>query len=73
MPEVRFDYAFCRRQDEDRVVPSLVMKRRQTRAVRCWVVPRKGGFLFGVVVMEITVQGTKVFGPRERGSASSLK
>ena len=42
VPEVHMDYAFCRRHDEEHVTTMLVMKHRQSRAVRCWVVPQKG-------------------------------
>ncbi len=53
------DYAFCRRNDEDRAITMLVMKHRQSRAVRCWVMPHKGAE--GVAV-ETAVQGIKDFG-----------
>ena len=60
MPEVHLDYAFCRRQDEDKVVTLLVIKHRQSRAVRCWVVPQKGAL--DVVAAEVAEQGLRDFG-----------
>ena len=54
------DYAFCRREDEGRVVPLLVMKHRQTRAVRCWVVPQKGAL--DEVAAEIAEHGLRDMG-----------
>ena len=60
VPEVHLDYAFCRRQDEDKVVTLLVIKHRQSRAVRCWVVPQKGAL--DVVAAEVAEQGLRDFG-----------
>ena len=60
VPEVHLDYAFCRRQDEDKVVPLRVIKHRQSRAVRCWVVPQKGAL--DVVAAEVAEQGLRDFG-----------
>ena len=42
VPEVRFDCAFCRRQGEEAANTLRVLKHRQARAARCWVVPQKG-------------------------------
>jgi hypothetical protein len=42
VPEVGFDYAFVRKDDEADTVTLLVMKDRDSRAVRVWVVPVKG-------------------------------
>ena len=42
MQEVHIDYCFVRREDEEHSTTTLVLKHRQSRAVRCWVVPRKG-------------------------------
>jgi hypothetical protein len=42
VPEVGFDYAFVRRESEEDTVTLLVMKDRDSRAVRAWVVPVKG-------------------------------
>ena len=36
------DYCYARREDEERYTKILILKHRQSRAVRCWVVPRKG-------------------------------
>ena len=37
VPEVAFDYAYVRRDDEEDVATLLVMRDRDTRAVRAWV------------------------------------
>ena len=37
-----FDYAFVRRDDEEEVVTLLVMKDRDSKALRGWVLERKG-------------------------------
>ena len=42
VPEVGFDYAFMRRETEEETVTLLVMKDRDSRATRAWVVPVKG-------------------------------
>ncbi len=42
VPEVAFDYAFVCRDDEEAVVTLLVMKDRDTKALRGWVLERKG-------------------------------
>ena len=60
VPEVHFDYAFCRRRDEERVVTLLLLKHRQTKAVRCWVVPQKGAL--DEVAAEIAAKGIREFG-----------
>ena len=41
-PNVRMDYAFCRRPDDEHVTTTLVMQHHQPRAARCWVVPQTG-------------------------------
>ena len=43
MPEVHFDYAFCRRQEEDAVATLLVLKHCQSCVARCWAAPPEGG------------------------------
>lgn len=60
VPEVHLDYAFARRREEDEVVPILVMKHRQSRAIRCWVVPRKGAL--EIVAAEVAQRGIRDFG-----------
>ena len=60
VPEVHMDYAFCRRAEDERTVPLLVMKHRQSRAVRCWVVPAKGAL--DAVAAEIADHGLRGFG-----------
>jgi hypothetical protein len=42
IPEVAFDYAFIRRDDEEALVTCLVMRDRDSKAVRAWVLERKG-------------------------------
>ncbi len=42
VPEVAFDYAFIRRDDEEAVVTCLVMRARDSKAVRAWALERKG-------------------------------
>jgi hypothetical protein len=42
VPEVAFDYAFIRRDDEEEVVTILVMRDRDSKALRGWVLERKG-------------------------------
>ena len=42
IPEVAFDYAFVRRDDEEEVVTLLVMHDRDSKALRGWVLERKG-------------------------------
>ena len=60
VPEVRVNYAFCRKQDEDQVATLLVLKHRQPWAVRWWVVPHKGGL--EVAATEITARGIQESG-----------
>ena len=40
--EVHLDCCFVKREDEEHQTTILAFKHRQSRAVRCWVVPRKG-------------------------------
>jgi hypothetical protein len=42
IPEVAFDYAFIRRDDEEEVATLLVMRDRDSKALRAWVLERKG-------------------------------
>ncbi len=42
MPMVMMDYAFVRRQDETEKVTILLMKDRESRAVRAWTMRNKG-------------------------------
>ena len=65
VPEVHLDYAFCRRQDEDQTATILVMKHRQSRAVRCWVVPQKG--TLETVAADIAAQGIRELGNNGHG------
>jgi hypothetical protein len=45
VPEVAFDYAFVRRDDEEEVATLLVMRDRDSKALRSWVLERKGADL----------------------------
>ena len=60
VPEVHIDYAFVRRDGEERTTTILVAKHRQSRAVRCWVVPRKGRD--EDVATELALEGIRGFG-----------
>jgi hypothetical protein len=60
VPEVAFDYAYVRRDDEEETVTLLVMRDRDSKALRAWVLERKG------VDMEATVDRA-VAGIRELG------
>ena len=60
MQEVHLDYCFVRREDETRGTTVLVLKHRQSRAVRCWVVPRKGSA--EAVAAELASEGLRGFG-----------
>ena len=42
IPEVSFDYAFCRRDDETELATLLVMRDRDSKAIRAWTLERKG-------------------------------
>ena len=61
--EVHMDYCFVRREGEEHATTVLVLKHRQSRAVRCWAVPRKGGA--EAVAAELANEGI-------RGSGSPL-
>ena len=63
-PEVHIDYAFVKRDGQERTTTILVAKHRQSRAVRCWVVPRKGNH--EDVAVEVALDGIKGFGINER-------
>ena len=54
------DYCYVRRDDEEHFTTILVLKHRQSRAVRCWVVPRKGSA--EAVVAELANEGIRGFG-----------
>ncbi len=49
VPEVSFDYAFVRRDDEELVATLLVMRDRDTKALRAWVLEHKGADLAATV------------------------
>ena len=71
VPEVHLDYAFCRRQAEERVAPLLLLKHRHTRAVRCWAVPQKGAL--GIVAAETAEQRLKDFGQHGRCHIAAIQ
>ena len=60
------DYAFCRRQEEGQTTPLLVIKHRQSRTVRCWVVPGKGAL--DAVAAEVAAEGSVASGSPVRSS-----
>ena len=60
MQEVHLDYCFVKREDEEHSTTILVLKHRQSRAVRCWVVPRKGSA--EAVAAELANEGLRGFG-----------
>ncbi len=64
MPEVAFDYAFVRRDDEEHVATLLVMRDRDTRVVRAWALQNKGADL--VETVDRAVAGVHDLGYRGR-------
>ncbi len=64
IPEVAFDYAFVRRDDEEEVVTLLVMRDRDSKAVRAWVLQHKGADLEATVDRAVT--GVRDLGYRGR-------
>ena len=64
MPEVAFDYAFVRRDDETHVATLLVMRDRDTKAVRAWCLPNKGADITETV--DRAVAGVNSLGYRGR-------
>jgi hypothetical protein len=60
VPEVAFDYAYIRRDDEEETTTILVMRDRDSKAIRAWVLERKG------IDMDATVDRA-VAGVRELG------
>ena len=56
------DYCYVRREDEEHYTTVLVLKHRQSRAVRCWVVPRKGGA--EAIAAELANEGIRGSGSR---------
>jgi hypothetical protein len=64
VPEVAFDYAFVRRDDEEEVATLLVMRDRDSKAVRAWVLPHKGADL--VETVDRAVSGVRELGYRGR-------
>ena len=60
LPEVHMDYAFVRREGEADTTTILVVKHRQSRAIRCWVVPRKGRW--EELAAELATDGLRGFG-----------
>ena len=56
------DYCFVRREGEEHTTTVLVLKHRQPRVVRCWIVPRKGGA--EAIAAELANEGIRGSGPR---------
>jgi hypothetical protein len=54
VPEVAFDYAYVRRDDETELATLLVMRDRDTRATRAWVLEHKGADLVETVDRAVT-------------------
>ena len=64
VPEVAFDYAFVRRDDEEWLATLLVMRDRDTRAIRAWMLEHKGADL--VETVDRAVSGVRELGYRGR-------
>ncbi len=64
VPEVAFDYAFVRRDDEEPLATLLVMRDRDTRAIRAWMLEHKGADL--VETVDRAVTGVRELGYRGR-------
>ena len=62
MQEVHLDYCYARREEEEHLTTILILKHRQSRAVRCWVVPRKGSA--EAVAAELASEGIRGSGSR---------
>jgi hypothetical protein len=60
VPEVMLDYAFVRRKDETETVTILLMKDRESRAVRAWTMRNKGVCYEEAALR--AVEGLKAFG-----------
>ncbi len=54
VPEVAFDYAYIRRDDEEEVATLLVMRDRDSKALRAWVLEHKGADLVETVDRAVT-------------------
>ena len=54
------DYCCARREGEEHQTTILVLMHRQSRAVRCWAVPRKGSA--EAVAAELAIEGIRGFG-----------
>jgi hypothetical protein len=64
VPEVAFDYAFVRRDNEEDLATLLVMRDRDTKAIRAWLLPHKGADL--VETVDRAVAGVRELGYRGR-------
>ena len=60
VPEVMMDYAFVRRQDETQTMTLLILKDRESRAVRAWTM-RNRGVCFEEAAFR-ALEGIKAFG-----------
>jgi hypothetical protein len=64
IPEVAFDYACIHRDDEEEVATVLVMHDRDTRALRNWVLERRGADMDENI--DRTITGIRDLGYRGR-------
>jgi hypothetical protein len=64
VPEVAFDFAFMRRDDETELATLLVMRDRDSKALRAWVLEHKGADLAATV--DRAVAGVRELGYRGR-------
>ena len=62
LPEIHLDYAFLRRSGEEDLAKLLILKALPSRAVRAWIVPRKG--LADSSTAERVFRGVKEMGIR---------
>jgi hypothetical protein len=64
VPEVAFDFAFMRRDDETELATLLIMRDRDSKALRAWVLEHKGADLAATV--DRAVAGVRELGYRGR-------
>jgi hypothetical protein len=64
VPEVMMDYAFVRRQDETQTMTVLILKDRESRALRAWTMRNKG-VCFEEAALR-AMEGIKAFGHRNK-------
>eukprot|EP00974_Lingulodinium_polyedra_P048493 4656929-Lingulodinium_polyedra.AAC.1 len=64
VPTVSLDYAFVRRADEESALTILLAKDRESKAVRAWVMRRKGACL--EEASERALEGIQSFGHQQK-------